>query len=123
MPPLVRTAVSLMFLAFAFYTVGVWSAVLARRLKPWHAVLFWLGFSADTAGTEMMREFAGGFRWGFHTATGGLALLLMLMHAAWATGVLARGDESRLRAFHRASLAVWLVWLIPFVTGLLLGAR
>jgi uncharacterized repeat protein (TIGR03987 family) len=112
-----------MFLAFAFYTLGVWSAVLSHRLKPWHALLFWLGFSADTAGTEVMREMAGGFRWGFHTATGGVALLLMLLHAVWATVVLVRGNESRLRIFHRTSLAVWLIWLIPFVTGLVLGAR
>jgi len=121
MPPLVKSAVALMFLAFSFYTIGVWSAVLSRRLKPWHALLFWLGFSADTAGTELMRQFAGGFRWGFHTATGGLALLLMLGHAVWGTAVLARGTEARLRSFHRTSLVVWLIWLIPFVTGLILG--
>ncbi|HMU61421.1 MAG TPA: hypothetical protein PKA66_06525 [Gemmatimonadales bacterium] len=46
MPPLVRTAVSLMFLAFAFYSVGVWSAFFSRHLRAWHALLFWLGFSA-----------------------------------------------------------------------------
>jgi len=123
MPPLVKTAVTLMFVAFACYTLGVWSAVFSRRLRPWHALLFWLGFSADSAGTELMRQMAGGFRWGFHTATGGLALLLMLLHAVWATTVLVRGNESRLREFHRASLVVWLVWLIPFITGLILGAR
>jgi len=123
MPPLVKTAVMLMFIAFACYTLGVWSAVFSRRLRPWHALLFWLGFSADTAGTELMRQMAGGFRWGFHTATGGLALLLMLLHAVWATTVLVRGNESRLRAFHRTSLIVWLIWLIPFITGLILGAR
>ncbi len=123
MPPLVRAAVSLMFAAFALYTVGVWSAVLSRRLKPWHDLFFWLGFTADTAGTEMMRQLAGGFRWGFHTVTGGLALLLMLLHAVWATVVLVRGSASRLRAFHRTSLVVWLIWLVPFVTGLILGAR
>lgn len=123
MPPLVRTAVLLMFLAFAFYSVGVWSAVLSRHLDAWHALLFWLGFSADTAGTELMRQMAGGFRWGFHTATGGLALLLMLTHAVWATTVLARRDEARLRTFHRTSVMVWVIWLIPFVTGLIAGSR
>lgn len=123
MPPLVKAAVSLMFAAFAFYTLGVWSAFLSRRLKPWHAFCFWLGFSADSAGTEMMRRMAGGFHWGFHTATGAAALTLMLFHALWATAVLVHGNESRLRSFHRASIAVWLVWLVPFVTGLILGSR
>jgi len=123
MPPLVKAAVTLMLAAFAFYSLGVWSAVLSRHLNPWHAGMFWLGFMADTSGTELMRRMAGGFRWEFHTATGALALLLMLMHAVWATAVLVRGNERRLRTFHRTSLLVWCVWLIPFVTGLIMGRR
>ncbi len=123
MPPLVKAAVTLMFAAFAFYTVGVWSAALSRHLRPWHAALFWLGFSADTAGTEMMRRLAGGLQWNFHTATGAAALALMLGHAIWATVVLVRGTEERQRTFHRTSLVVWAVWLIPFVTGLIIGRQ
>ncbi len=123
MPPLVKAAVSLMFAAFAFYSLGVWSAVLSQHLKPWHAVLFWLGFAADSTGTELMRRMAGGLQWNFHTATGAAALALMLGHAVWATAVLARGEERRLRTFHRTSLVVWTLWLIPFVTGLIIGRR
>ena len=70
-----------------------------------------------------MRRMAGGLHWNLHTATGAAALALMLMHAVWATAVLARGDEHRLRTFHRASLVVWTLWLIPFVTGLVIGRR
>lgn len=81
MPPLVKAAVSLMFAAFALYSIGVWSVVLSKLLRPWHAVMFWLGFAADTTGTELMRRMAGGLHWSFHTATGALALLLMLFHA------------------------------------------
>ena len=123
MPPLVKAAVSLMFAAFALYSLGVWSAVLSKRLQPWHAGLFWLGFLCDTAGTDLMRRLAGGLRWNFHTATGAAALSLMLMHAVWATAVLVRREESRLRTFHRTSLVVWTIWLIPFVTGLIIGRR
>ena len=57
------------------------------------------------------------------TATGALALLLLLVHAAWATAVLLQHKEPRLRSFHRTSLTVWLIWLIPFVTGLIMGRR
>src|SRR5665647_2448006 len=78
MPPQVRAAVVLMIAAFALYSSGVWAVFLTRRLRPWHASLFWLGFLSDTAGTELMRRLAGGFHWTFHTATGGVALLLML---------------------------------------------
>jgi uncharacterized repeat protein (TIGR03987 family) len=123
MPPLVQAAVSFMIAALTFYTIGVWSAALSRRLRPWHAAMFWLGFAADTTGTDIMRRMAGGLQWGFHTVTGALALLLMLGHAIWATTVLIRRQEAQLRTFHRLSVVVWGVWLVPFVTGMIMGAR
>jgi uncharacterized repeat protein (TIGR03987 family) len=76
---------------------------------------------ADTAGTEVMRRLAGRFHLSFHTATGVVALLLMLAHAIWATGVLLRRNERAILTFHRVSVLVWAVWLIPFVTGMVLG--
>jgi uncharacterized repeat protein (TIGR03987 family) len=123
MPPIVRTAVLLMIAALTFYSVGVWAAVLGQRLRPWHVALFWLGLLADSGGTELMRRLAGGFHWNLHTATGAAALALMLTHAVWASAVLRPEDESRLRTFPRVSMVVWTIWLIPFGTGLLLGAH
>lgn len=123
MPPLVRAAVLLMVLAFGLYSVGVWAVLLRRDLRTWHVGLFWLGFLCDSVGTDLMRRMAGGFHWSLHTATGVAALLLMLGHALWASAVLLRGDEQARRRFHRISLTVWLIWLIPFITGLLLGRR
>jgi uncharacterized repeat protein (TIGR03987 family) len=110
-----------MFAAFALYSAGVWAVVLTRHLRAWHAGFFWAGFILDSAGTEIMRRLAGGFQWGLHTATGAAALFLMLVHAAWASIVLLRRDEHALRTFHRISITVWVVWLVPFVTGLWLG--
>ena len=112
-----------MITAFALYSFGVWAVFLTRRLRPWHAGLFWLGFLSDTAGTELMRRLAGGFHWNLHTATGVVALLLMLGHAVWATIVLIKRAERSIRTFHRISITVWAIWLIPFVTGLILGRR
>jgi uncharacterized repeat protein (TIGR03987 family) len=123
MPPIVRAAVLLMFAAFTLYSVGVWAVVLTKRLQPWHAGLFWGGFLLDTAGTELMRRLAGGFQWNLHTATGAAALLLMLGHALVASIVLLRKDEQMLRTFYRISLTVWGIWLIPFITGLIMGRR
>jgi uncharacterized repeat protein (TIGR03987 family) len=68
-----------------------------------------------------MRRMAGGFHWSFHTATGAVALLLMFVHAIWGTLVLINRGERSARTFHRASIAVWTIWLIPFVTGMILG--
>lgn len=123
MPPLVRDAVLLMFAAFTFYSLGVWAAFFSGQLQPWHAGLFWLGFISDTTGTEIMRRLAGGIHLSLHTATGALALLLMFIHAIWATLVLLDHAEHARRTFHRMSIVVWAIWLIPFVSGLILNRR
>jgi uncharacterized repeat protein (TIGR03987 family) len=123
MPPIVRAAVLLMFGAFTLYSVGVWAVVLTRHLRPWHAGLFWTGFFLDSAGTELMRRLAGGFQWNLHTATGTAALLLMLGHALLASAALLRREEHTLRTFYRVSITVWAIWLIPFISGLILGRR
>ena len=45
----------------------------------------------------------------------------MLLHATWATLVLLRRDERAILTFHRISVVVWAIWLVPFVTGIFLG--
>lgn len=119
--PMIRIAAVLMTAALTFYSVGVWSERLGARLKPWHLWMFWCGFTCDTVGTDMMRRVAGGFTFGLHSITGVTALVLMLGHAAWATVVLVRRDERAILTFHRVSIVVWTIWLIPFVSGMLLG--
>lgn len=123
MPPMVRAAVLLMVAAFVLYTTGVWGVVLSRHLRAWHAGLFWAGFLCDTLGTEIMRRLAGGFHWSLHTATGVAALSLMFLHAVWATVVLVRHSAAAQHRFHRVSITVWALWLVPFITGLVLGRR
>ena len=112
-----------MIVAFGLYSTGVWALFLTKALKPWHVAAFWLGLLADGAGTELMRRLAGGFHWSLHTATGAAALLLMLGHALWASRVLLRRDDHAARTIHRISITVWMIWLIPFVSGLILGRR
>ena len=45
----------------------------------------------------------------------------MLFHATWATCVLLRGNSKQRHNFHRLSICVWLIWLIPYCTGVLVG--
>lgn len=111
----------LITLALVFYSIGVWSERLSRRLKGWHLVFFWLGLVFDTLGTGLMLEMAGGITFDLHGLTGALAIALMLVHAAWATFVLARGDERAIYTFHRFSVGVWLVWLVPYFSGFFLS--
>jgi uncharacterized repeat protein (TIGR03987 family) len=118
MSQILITAIVCMVLALSLYTVGVWSERFAGRLKLWHLLFFWAGFAFDTTGTTLMGIMAGGMKVDFHGITGALAILLMLGHAVWATFALLLKQEKVLVNFHKFSLVVWVLWLIPFVSGL-----
>jgi uncharacterized repeat protein (TIGR03987 family) len=108
------TATVIITLALVFYSIGVWSERFSGRLKVWHLVFFWLGFVCDTWGTGMMLEMAGGLTFDIHGITGVIAIALMFVHAVWATVVLVRKDERWITNFHRFSVVVWLIWLVPY---------
>jgi uncharacterized repeat protein (TIGR03987 family) len=111
------TSMILITLALVFYSIGVWSERIAGRLKGWHLIFFWGGLIFDTVGTGMMMEMAGGINPDIHSVTGVLAILLMVVHAVWATVVLVRKDEKAIVNFHKFSVLVWAIWLIPYLTG------
>lgn len=114
----ITVAIVAINLALLFYTVGVWSERLAGRLLPWHLAFFWLGLAADATGTRMMEKIAGRFIFNLHGVTGLAAIILMGIHAVWASFVLLRRDEYAIRKFHRFSVFVWGIWLIPFLNGM-----
>jgi uncharacterized repeat protein (TIGR03987 family) len=110
-------------LALVFYSLGIWSERFSHYLKKWHVACFWTGLLFDIIGTWMMHNLA--IR-PFdmlepHTFTGQIALWLMLIHAVWATWVLFKGSEKSKIGFHKYSLIVWLVWLIPYFGGMYIG--
>ena len=100
--------------ALVFYSIGVWSERIQGKLKPWHLAFFVLGLICDTWGTGLMFEFVGGMTFDVHGITGLIAILLMLVHALWALIVLIKKDEKAINNFHKFSLIVWFVWLIPY---------
>ena len=114
-------AVIVINLALLFYSIGVWSERLQGRLKIWHTAFFWLGLVCDTWGTGMMFDFVGGMSYDVHGISGLLAILLMLVHAIWATIVLVRKDEKMIVNFHKFSILVWFVWLIPYFSPMVVG--
>lgn len=116
-----NTATVIITLALVFYSIGVWSERFSGRLKMWHLVFFWIGFVCDTWGTGIMLERAGGLVFEFHGITGVIAIALMLLHAVWATVVLARKDERWITNFHKFSVVVWLIWLIPYFSPMFLS--
>jgi len=61
-----------------------------------------------------MFERAGGMMLDIHGVTGVLAIILMLIHAIWASAVLMTKDKQRITNFHKFSVTVWVIWLIPY---------
>ena len=121
--PTLIFAIVFINLACLLYTIGVWAERIQRRLKWWHTFFFWSGLASDAIGTSAMGMLAGSmFRLTFHGLTGNAAILLMLFHAIWATVVLVRKEEKMILRFHRFSIFVWSVWLIPMASGAVFGA-
>ncbi len=108
--------------ALVFYTIGVWSEKVSGTLKKWHLIMFWIGFVFDTTGTTLMGKLANdAFSLNFHSVTGLIAILLMLIHAVWATIVLSKNNAEQKSRFHKFSIFVWILWMIPFLSGMALG--
>ena len=116
-------SVVLITLALVFYSIGVWSERLAGRLKGWHLAFFRLGLICDTTGTGIMFEMADAQPFSVHGLTGLAAIVLMFIHAVWASVVLARKDERLIVNFHKFSVVVWLIWLIPYFNGFFVSMR
>ena len=115
---------AILFICFAlvFYTVGVFAEKKKGTLLPWHVIIFWCGFACDSIGTHLMSKIAGGgFELNLHGVTGLLALCLMAFHAIWATIILFKGNEHSKEIFHKFSIIVWCIWLIPYFIGLYIG--
>jgi uncharacterized repeat protein (TIGR03987 family) len=114
-------AIVSMIAALTFYTIGVWSEKLAGELKGWHLAFFWMGLMFDTLGTNRMFHIAGGVQLDVHGVTGLIAITLMFIHAVWASWVLYKKDHAMAVKFHKFSVFVWVIWLIPFISGMFLA--
>lgn len=122
------SAITAITLALVFYTIGVFSERKAKVLNKNHVITFYLGLICDTTGTFLMSQIAKSGVSGIsetsamiHGITGTIAILLMLFHAVWATWVLYKNDKEKQRVFHKFSIFVWCVWLIPYVIGAIIG--
>jgi len=115
------TATIIITAALIFYSIGVWGERISGRLKWWHLVFFVLGLICDTWGTGLMLDFAGGLTFDLHGISGVIAIVLMFIHAAWALITLLRNNEQALQNFHKFSVFVWVIWLIPYFSPMIFG--
>jgi len=115
------SATIIMAAALVFYSIGVWGEKISGRLKWWHFVFFVLGLICDTWGTGMMFEMVGGMTFDLHGISGVIAIVLMFIHALWALVVLLKKDEQAILNFHKFSIVVWFIWLIPYFSPMFFG--
>lgn len=121
-------AIVLISAALLLYTSGVWAERRSGGLRPHHAALFAAGLVCDASGTWLMAQIAraGSYETAgvatllttLMAVTGALALVLMAVHLAWALVVLWKGSDAARRTFHRFSLGVWGLWLVPYFEGM-----
>ncbi|WP_182141745.1 HsmA family protein [Schaalia sp. JY-X169] len=120
-------SIVLITVALVFYTIGVWSERIQGELKWWQVGAFALGFAADTSGTLLMSAIAksdgpSGLEGSpilaqLMAVSGVVALVLMGLHLAWAVVVMIRNRPAEKKSFHKFSLVVWTIWLVPYFTG------
>ena len=121
------SAVVAINLAFVCYSIGVLGEYRRKRLTWGYLSFFWAGLFFDILGTSLMGVIASekpdAGNNVFHQWTGGAALIIMLLHTLWATWILWCKDEAWKRRFHHYSLIAWLIWLIPFLSGAIMGMK
>lgn len=110
-------------LALVLYTSGVWAERRSQSLQGWHVALFGSGLFFDGLGTYLMSILADEntqARTGLMAVmavTGAVALILMAAHFLWAWRTYRRGTDEQKTKFHRYSVIVWAIWLVPYFTG------
>lgn len=126
MEPKLIFAIVTITLALVFYTIGVFGERKAGTLQKKHVIIFWLGLVCDTLGTLTMGVIAKASTVAaspIHGITGFIAIVLMLFHAGWATWVLYKNDTAKKQSFHKFSIIVWAIWLIPYFIGMYIGMK
>ncbi|MEA4854392.1 MAG: HsmA family protein [Christensenella sp.] len=115
-------------IALVLYTTGVFAERKQGTLSKKNVILFWCGLAFDTTGTTLMSAIAAmhviklsATAQMLHGVTGVAAIALMLFHAIWATYTLRKGNEKQKKDFHKFSIVVWAVWLIPYIIGAVVG--
>ncbi|MCM3144873.1 HsmA family protein [Brevibacillus sp. MER 51] len=118
---MLAAAVIFINLALIAYTIGVWSEKRSGELKLRHLIFFGLGLAFDTIGTTFMKLLAENSSLNLHGITGLIALILMFFHTVWACVVLWKKKEHQIKQFHKFSLIVWILWLVPYSIGVALS--
>jgi len=124
MPTIILVSVISICAALVFYTCAVWMNFFKKRLTTTHAVLFCCGLATDIAATSgMAASVEGRVTYDLHTISGYTALFLMLVVTISGVFAVVRKHEGLLANFHRVSVPVWCIWMVSWITGVVLGLQ
>ena len=123
MKPIILVSVISITSALLLYTVAVWSNWRRKLLTGTTLVLFWLGLTADALATKMMGMSVEKTTWDFHTISGYAGLALMAVLAVTGTWAKFTGRQDILKSFHKVSVPVWVIWVISYATGVIIGIQ
>ena len=119
--PLIYFSGAAITLALIFYTYAVLGEQITKKLKTIFIVAFLSGFTLDILGTSGMFLNASGRASLIHGILGITALAVMGIHSLWATSVWLKKNELAAQRFHHYSKFAYILWLLAFLSGPLLG--
>lgn len=123
MRPIILVSVISITTALVLYTTVVWRNWRTHLLTTAQVVLLWLGLAADALATRMMAMSVEETTWDFHTLSGYLGLALMAILAVAGTWAKLSNREALLTSFHRYAIPIWVVWVISYATGVVIGIQ
>ena len=124
MKPIILISVVSITTALILYTIAVWRNWRVKLLTTAQIVLLWFGLAADILATQMMGlSIEGDIVWDFHTISGYTGLVLMALLAVTGSWAKWSGREALLTSFHRLAIPVWIIWVISYMTGVIIGMQ
>ncbi len=122
MPIEIYIATFLFTLALVFYSIAIWSDRIAKQLKRWHVIVFFLGVVADIVGVWITIKVVGAIVFTPHAILGFIAVILIILHFLWVLFVFLR-NKPRSQYFHQFGLVVWTIWILSYLSGLITGIQ
>lgn len=124
MKPIILVSVISITTALVLYTIAIWRNWRMKLLTTAHLVLLWFGLAADALATRMMGlSIEGPIVWDFHTISGYAGLALMAVLAVVGSWAKWSDRETVLKSFHRFALPVWILWVVSYATGVVIGMQ
>ena len=123
MKPVILVSVISITTALIVYSIAVWSNWRAKILSVAQIVLLWIGLAADALATRMMGLSVEETTWDFHTISGYAGLGLMAILAIVGSWAKLTSREDILRSFHKYAVPVWVIWVVSYLTGVVIGIQ